>query len=273
MIESPAFITFADGRYAWRATGRRILRQASGSGYFSSSTLKNSQDPTRTREFGEMDSAARGFGYWRWKPQIVYQQLQSLPSSVPGLWYVDAGCTIFNSSEAKSRMEEYLEFGLANQVGTFFQLSKSFSDLSYTKRLTHATIPISLERQKEGQVQATAFFIANSSGGKELVSQWASLSRHAELFDDSSNIASEYCPAGQYVDHRHDQSVLSLLVKSRDIALLPDELNQDRKTTVLEQTENRVSVPIVATRHKSTFSTLSMNPMLRAVRALEGLIP
>lgn len=273
MSESPTFLTFAGGGYSWRATGRRILRQASKSSYFSSSVLKGPIDEARSAEFGELDFASRGLGYWRWKPQIVHQQLQALPNSVPGLWYVDAGCSIFTTPTARYRMAQYLEFGLANKVGTFFQLSDSFSDLFYTKHLTHTAIPIHSYRQREGQVQATAFFIANTSEGKDLAHEWASLSRQVELFDDSSNAPHENCPSSSYVDHRHDQSVLSLLVKERGIPLLPDELNQDRKTTLVLQSENRVGVPILATRHKSNFSTLSMNPLLRAVRALEGLMP
>lgn len=273
MSESPAFLTFAGGGYSWRATGRRILRQANNSRYFSNPVLKGPGDEARSAEFGELDPDSRGFGYWRWKPQIVHQQLQSLPNSVPGLWYVDAGCSIFSTPAAKSRMVQYIEFGLANNVGTFFQLADSFSDLFYTKSRTHAAVPVDLDKQREGQVQATAFFIANSSGGKDLCHEWANLSRQPELFDDSLNIPHENCPSGSYVDHRHDQSVLSLLVKARDIPLMPDELNQDRETTIVLQSENRVDVPILATRHKSNFSTLSMNPLLRAVRALEGLMP
>lgn len=269
----PAFLTFAGGTYAWRATGRRILRQAAASLYFSSAKLLGPEDPDRLHTYGELDSSTRGYGHWRWKPQIVYQEMQALPRSIPGLWYVDAGCTIFRSPAARARMVEYLDFGLENGVGTFFQLPSIYSDLSYTKSLTHSAIPIATNLQAAGQIQATAFFISNTIDGVSLVRKWADLSRQVELFDDSSNVPAPSCPENLFVDHRHDQSVLSLLVKSEQIPVLSDELNQERSTTLREVSEGGVDLPIVATRHKSHFSTLSMNPAARAVRAIEGLIP
>lgn len=170
-------------------------------------------------------------------------------------------------------MAQYLDFGLENRVGTFFQLPSIYSDLAYTKGLTHSAIPISSDLQAAGQIQATAFFISNTSDGLSLAGKWADLSRQEELFDDSSNAPYPPFPEDLYVDHRHDQSVLSLLVKSVRIPVLSDELNQERSTTLHQVSEGCVEVPILATRHKSNFSTLSMNPAARAVRAIEGLIP
>jgi hypothetical protein len=135
------------------------------------------------------------------------------------------------------------------------------------------TIPISEELKAAGQVQATAFFISNTKEGLALARKWADLSKQVELFDDSLNVPTPSCPINLYVDHRHDQSVLSLLVKSGQIPLLPDELNQERSTTLNQISDQGVKVPILATRHKSFFSTLSMHPAARAVRAIEGLMP
>jgi hypothetical protein len=132
---------------------------------------------------------------------------------------------------------------------------------------------LSPKLQAVGQVQATAFFIVNSQDGLELAHEWASLSKRVDLFDDSSNAPSHYCRPGVYLDHRHDQSVLSLLIKATGIPLLSDELNQERSTTLAQLSLEGVRVPIVATRHKGNFSTLSMNPVARAVRAIEGLMP
>ncbi len=273
MKELPAFLTFAGGTYAWRATGRRILRQAKASLYFSSAKLRDPEDQERFHDYGELVSSTRGYGHWRWKPQIVYQQLQALPKAIPGLWYVDAGCSIFSSPAARARMAQYLDFGLENGVGTFFQLPSIYSDLAYTKGLTHSAIPIASDLQAAGQIQATAFFISNTTDGLSLARKWADLSKQADLFDDSFNVPNPPFPKDLYVDHRHDQSVLSLLVKSGRIPVLLDELNQERSVTLHQVSEGRVEVPILATRHKSHFSTLSMNPAARAVRAIEGLIP
>jgi hypothetical protein len=271
--ELPAFLSFAGGKYAWRATGRRVLRQAAASQYFSSAKLLRPEDPERARMYGELNSSTRGYGYWRWKPQIVYQQLQSLPKSVPGLWYLDAGCTIFSSAAARVRMRQYLDFGLQTGVGTFFQLPSNYSDLAFTKEMTHSAIPISAELQATGQIQATAFFLANTDDGLSLARRWADLSEREELFDDSCNFRTLACPENLFVAHRHDQSVLSLLVKSREIPVLSDELNQDRATTLHQVSGQGVEVPILATRHKSYFSSLSMHPAARAVRAIEGAMP
>lgn len=273
MNELPTFVSFASGSYAWRATGQRLLNQAEGSKYFSACHLLGADDGDRSRAYGQLDRDARGFGHWRWKPQVVHQKLSALPKAVPGIWYVDAGCSIFSNEAARQRMKEYIDFGLENGTGTFFQLSSNFSDLKYTKPLAHAAVAIPDIDKATGQVQATAFFIANSTLGKDLCEEWAELSRNEALFDDSREKSFEDSVAEIFVDHRHDQSLLSLLVKRGQVPLLVDELNIERRDLLNEIEKNGPTVPIVATRHRSGFSSLSMSWAWRGVRAVERLFP
>lgn len=266
----PHFITFASGGYAWRATGRRIYRQARRSDYFSTIQLLGASEvkPLFTGE--EFNANTKGFGYWRWKPRIVWAALQLLPPRSPGLWYVDAGSSFFETAPAKKRFEDYLEFGASQGAGAFFQLSEEFSEDKYTKGLAFDTIHVTPEMAKTGQIQATAFFLSNSDEGRELASEWSRLSYQIELFDDSQNFPADRSQTDSYAWHRHDQSILSLLLKARSVKAIPDELNFDRKELLISSLH---PFPIAATRHRSGFESLSMNPAMRAIRAVEGCIP
>ena len=274
----PSLVSFADGSDVWRATGRRLERQALESGMFSSVRVFNSgvgvKEAGVFREDAEKATSPekKGFGYWRWKPQIVLESLKRLEGDSPGIWYIDAGSSIYCNSTAKKRMEEYVDKGHGNGWGLGFQLTSEFSDAAYTKKSVHEEYNLSLELAQTGQVQATAVFFANRPRGLELAEEWFNASLRADLFDDSRNVPREDILAEQFIGHGHDQSVLSCLLKTSGSEVVPDELGIPR-SYLLSMNQDEIPFPIQGTRHKSRFNTLSMNPLVRAVRMIEGFIP
>lgn len=266
----PQFLTFADGSYAWRATGVRLGKLATKSGMFSKVVVLNAKNLSESKRGHLYHAGARGYGFWRWKPEIIWEQLKSLPQDCPGLWYVDAGCTIFDNEIARARLDEYAQIAREFGWGLAFHLDSRFSDAKYTKELVAQTFGLTEEMLKSGQVQATAIFFANNTEGRALSQAWFEASNRGELFDDTDVRPSAVCADNDFVEHRHDQSVLSALIKSRALSTLPDELNVERATLL---TLDPVTVPIVATRHRSLFPTLSMNPLMRFIRLLERTIP
>lgn len=269
MESLPEFVTFADGSKVWRATGRRLGRQAKKSGYFSKVSVLNAGDLKCSSSEHTHDPNLRGFDFWRWKPEVILQTLDSMSPTCPGVWYIDAGCTVFATEASKKRMMQYSAVAEQNGWGLAFHLDNNFSDARYSKALVLDHFGVSIDDAATGQVQATAIFIRNNQAGKSLARAWYEAALVPELFDDSNNNSRKGPEELSFVGHRHDQAVFSALVKSRSLATLPDELNMDRRLLLGLKS---VPFPIVATRHRSRFSSLSMNPVLRMVRLVERLL-
>ena len=267
----PAMVAFADGSWLMKRTGARLGRQGLQSDYFSQISVLSSRDlgfsaPLSVSQ--TWDRHTRGFGYWTWKPWAILEALKRLPSGVPGVWYVDAGCTISASPEASARMREYLDHGSAQDWGFGFQLDDEFNEVKYTKPevIEHFRLPV--PAVNSGQIQATCIFIRNNSDGLEIIRAWADSTRYEWLFDDShdpnqrlNNVAFE--------EHRHDQSVFSALAKLRSGVHLRDELHDflyENDRHKLHETFRR---PLNATRIRTGFSSASMNPTIRGLRLLE----
>lgn len=266
----PAFVTFAEGSHAWRATGVRIGKQAKRSGMFSRVVVLSGNDLEKLIGRVQFDRGSRGYGYWRWKPAVIWEQLQKLPEDCPGLWYVDAGCTIFANETARARMGEYSQISKDFGWGLAFHLGSQYSDAKYTKGLVAQNFNLTAEMLASGQVQATAVYFSNNCDGHSLARAWYEASLREELFDDSDMRPAPECAVTDFVWHRHDQSVLSALVKSNSLRTLPDELNLERAELLSGGT---VRFPIIATRHRSRFSSLSMNPAMRFIRMIEQALP
>ena len=62
------------------------------------------------------------------------------------------------------------------------------------------------------QLGAGVFFVKNNKFGNDLINEFVELSKNEHYIDDIVSLNSEY---NEFVAHKNDQSVLSLLVKLR----------------------------------------------------------
>jgi hypothetical protein len=183
---------------------RRLVRQARGCGWFSDVfSVTDNEDRPAVREYlaatADLRSAnCPGFGYWSWKPFFVLRALERIEEGAH-LYYLDAGCELSPLGTARMQV---LDGILADHGGLFFELP--FLERDWTK-------PSLLARYRDvrgdtRQIQATWFGIRNSSTTRELLREWW----NACSQDDFRALRDE--PGAR---HRHDQSVLSCLVKQR----------------------------------------------------------
>lgn len=91
---------------------------------------------------------------------------------------------------------------------------------------------------ESGQLIATAFIVRKCQKMVDLIERWYLLAQDYHLLDDSRSIMDN---APGFVEHRHDQSIFSILRKEAGSKILPDE-------TWLA--ELRARAPIWATRIK-----------------------
>lgn len=199
----------------------RLSRQAEGTGWFDRvTTITDARPDPWTANLLEASASfrrenPRGFGLWFWKPACVVHALSRLEDGAH-LYYIDAGCELSRLGEARMK---YLDHQLARHEGLFFSLP--FAEKYWTKHQLLARFPEAIA--DSAQVQATWFGIRNTPRMRQLAGEWLELctqDNYSALRDEPD----ERHPAGK-AQHRHDQSVLSCLIKNRHggIPILPWE--------------------------------------------------
>ncbi len=170
-------------------------------------------DPSFAHTHREVLAQPRGGGYWLWKPHLIYRTLLSMTDG-DLLTYADAGIFV---------MPGFIETHQRN-LAALTGNSKSFTALrvflrerKYTKR--DAFIRLDCDHgdfADSDQFVATAMpLIIRNSSTLDFFRTWL---RWCEfnvngryLIDDSPSILGNNFP--DFVDHRHDQSLYSLLCK------------------------------------------------------------
>jgi hypothetical protein len=147
-------------------------------------------------------SNKRGYGYWIWKSYItLYTLLQLNDNDI--LWYVDSGCTLHK--EGIPRFMEYVDIVKENESGILsFQMA--YKQKTWTKM---DLLSLFNKNQYElGQLVGGIFFIRKCEHTLKLVSEWYKMCCDYHLLNDEPSIL-ENDPSFQ--EHRHDQSIFSLL--------------------------------------------------------------
>ena len=215
------FLTFGGGSNNYRAAVARICRQAYDMGVFNHILGYTDEElhacPEFWREWGAfVEAHPRGFGYWIWKPWLILYTLKNMQAN-DVLIYCDAGCELVLSG--KPRLEEYI--AMTRERG-FLGMRLPHTDLQYTRKdmLEHAGLDRDLAAR--GQVLATTVFVSKSGPGVRMIERWYALCSHdggALLLDRESGSEQNV----GYVEHRHDQSALSCVVKKLGGFTIPDE--------------------------------------------------
>ena len=156
-------------------------------------------------------NSARGGGWWIWKPYLIYKKLQEIKDN-DILVYFDSGCTLCTTLEAKKRFNVYIELVNNHWTGFLrFQLSSNCQEKKYTnqyiinyfqKRYNENMDKYIANEQLVGGIQIIRKTKFTMDFFKEVLSI---LEDNKHLFDET------YTQKGE--NHRHDQSIMSLLYK------------------------------------------------------------
>lgn len=207
--------------------------------------LQNSALWTATKQaFVSQPQHRRGYGYWIWKPLVVLQTLSAIPVN-HYLLYADGGCMLNLSPMGKARLQHYLDLiQKEKKAGLAFAISHP--EVAWTKEDTiHAIFP-ELDRRST-QICSGIFIVRHIPEMISFLKIWASWvdPEHTHLLDDSPSILSN---STEFQEHRHDQSIWSLLVKKHEnlFVVLPDETYSHDFPHLLEQ-----GVPVLAARWRN----------------------
>lgn len=150
----------------------------------------------------------RGYGYWRWKPFLVAQAMEKLHEG-DVLIYTDCG-NFWNPGGTK-RFAEYLSMLSEERPVVAFQ--EPFLEKDWNKGETLRALGVYNEPSVclSLQLWGGAFFLMKCPRTMQFVKQWQSLNEtDGDLFTDRRSRVSNLLG---FREHRHDQSVFSVLVK------------------------------------------------------------
>jgi hypothetical protein len=207
------FISFADSKF--KNTLIRIGQEAINSGFFDRVTTFD-ETFLDEKTLNYCYSNGRGFGYWSWKSYIVHEYLEKLNYG-DILVYSDAGNTI--NINGKEVFKSYIDFLLKDYNDSiFFQMGhieKTWSKMDAIDFLD------SYDLLETGQISACSFLIKKTDRTVSLIKTWRDICyNHKNLIDDTeSKIKNDET----FLDHRHDQSIISIIVKKMKIELFEDD--------------------------------------------------
>lgn len=215
-----ALCSFAGGGISYRESVIRLEKQAILAGYFDSFYCYTDETaPSSLRDEFEKRKdfyCERGFGYWSWKPQLIEYSLEQIDDG-DILFYMDAGCQI--SPYGYKRFKAYIDIIKRNNFLFFYM--PPFLEKSYTAEKIVDLLKVPKKFLDSPQVQATFFGLKKTKESVELIKTWKStcLTKGGYYVSDVNIQPSD----PSFIDYRHDQSILSLLVKMRGYFCIPYE--------------------------------------------------
>ncbi len=156
----------------------------------------------------------RGFGYWLWKPHIIARRLAMMePEDV--LMYCDSQCVI------EADPKPLFDLAAANGgIGLFHQKREGHKNSTWTRGDCFRLMGCDEPRYWTGDNLASTFSVwRGTDRARAFVNEWL---KWCENFQVVSDAPSTTPNKPDFKDHRHDQSVASLLAIKHDIHTLCD---------------------------------------------------
>jgi len=177
-------------------------------------------------------SQPRGAGYWMWKPFVIKKALNAIEDD-DLLMYSDSGILfIRNIDEIKAIMDETKEKLL------LFELDDIHPNKRWTKRDCFKLMDLDCEPYlSSSQFLASYILMRKNDFVMNFIEEWLEYSKDYRIITDSNN----ECGLPNYpefLDHRHDQSILSLLGLKHKIKNIPDVSQYGADRAIVSQVFN-----------------------------------
>jgi hypothetical protein len=214
------FLTFGAPIQKYQPVLYRICNEANQSHFFSRIIGISDVQLQVDKQFWDSHGTfihenPRGFGYWIWKPYIIMQCMKEI-NYHDILIYADAGCTI--NPHAEKRFKEYIAMlnEMDDTCGIITFQMEGLPENKYTKSTLLDYMNVSTQDRESGQCQATILLMKKNTHTMNIITQWYSIACQYHLLKDDDEIIDN-------IQHRHDQSILSILNKQHKSCIIKDE--------------------------------------------------
>ena len=226
-----ALLTYASPGYETQQ--RAVINSARRSGFtdliaWDRPRLEQTDFYTQHRELLDR---RKGGGFWLWKPYLIGQELQRL---APGdfLVYTDSGYP-WRPLVIRQSLEPLLHWCESQNGGLLpgVYIPRHGSNRKWTKHECFVTMNCDSERYwRQPQIQATFSVWQKCTLAEDFVAEWLRWCVQPAAISDDKILPGVY-EYPDFVDHRHDQSILTNLALMRGIRCFgrPDELHPDTK--------------------------------------------
>lgn len=222
-------LTFSDSRLF--RSRNRFVNESRNLNFYDQIIALDEHDlaPDFVEKFkNQLNPRVRGYGYWVWKPQVLLQVLETLDEG-DVLQYADVGFSI--NPLGINRLNDYFERASQSKTGIVgFQGRRpefpmvddgrelpTWPDREWTKGdlFDYFGVRGNAAITDTPTVQAGLLFVRKSPVAENILLQWLDVYTHDfHLADDSPSISPNL---EGFREHRHDQSIFSILAKLNNI--------------------------------------------------------
>jgi hypothetical protein len=215
------FVSFGTSHNYYNSL-QRIKREAENLKIFDEICVytENDFDEEYLKLHGDfMKNNKSGYGYWIWKSYFVKKTMERMDFN-DILIFADCGCHLVNNEIAINRLKSYIQLCDKVKFGNLsFQMC--FPERQYTKMDVFEKLDCMNENMlNSGQLVGGIFLLKKCEHTIQLINKYYELCSNYNLIDNSP---SKLPNDPSYIDHRHDQSVFSILRKQMGTLTIPDE--------------------------------------------------
>jgi hypothetical protein len=204
------FITF--GNDLFKNQKERLRNQAQQTGWFDRIIIESPETIQNFHALHEdfIKNNKRGYGYWIWKPYIILRQLNEMNDG-DFLFYTDSGSTIV--PHMKHKLDAYVQAleETDKPIMTFDNLTYSEIQFQKMKVLKRFLLDQNQDFLHSQQIESGIFICRKNHFTMQFVQLWLDLVLEANY--NLVNDEDEFEQLPEFIDHRHDQSILSILCK------------------------------------------------------------
>lgn len=163
----------------------------------------------------EILTQKRGAGYWLWKPYFIFKTLQNIKEG-DVVFYSDSGAEFVKPMEPLFSLIKEKEV-----VG--FKMSGNHKERQYTRKAVVEALSLN-PNQTANLNQDLASFIgvkktSHTVKKDHVIGTWLDRCQVPDLIMDQPRSSDEF---EEFIDHRHDQSLWSLVSKLHNVYKAPD---------------------------------------------------
>ena len=211
MIEITPIHFCSFGSFGYEKALKRIHNQALKSNFFLTIDLYNETNTPNIdihREF--ISKNKRGYGYWLWKPLVILDMMNKYEKDSI-IIYADAGCEIIKTDSTVKLFNKYIE-DVKTHPSHILGFVIGYTECAWTKNDLFNYLDTTNNDKNSNQICAGIQILLNNERNKKLMEEWLHIMtiNNYHYVDDSPSIIKNHI---KFKEHRHDQSVFSLLRK------------------------------------------------------------